>query len=73
MTAVAMVVGAEVVAGHDGAAELLVRVRHENGVVGDTIFSSEVAFAMMLASGVERLQDLVGRPWLQVIKGVVNV
>ena len=67
------VLDALVVAGHDGAAELLVRVRYDNGVVGNTVLSADVGFELMQTAGAESLSELVGRSWLEVIKGVVNV
>ncbi len=67
------VLEALVVAGHDGAAELLVQVRYDNGVVGNTVLSADVGFELMQTAGVESLSELVGRSWLDVIKGVVNV
>ena len=64
----AMVVGAEIVAGHDGAAELLVRLRHENGVEGPVILDPATGFELMEAAGVSRLDDLVGRRWLDILR-----
>ncbi len=40
----AVVVGAEIVAGHDGAAELLVRLRHGNGAQSAMSLDAETAF-----------------------------
>ena len=67
------VLDAQVVAGHDGAAELLVRVCYDNGAIGNTVLSADVGFELMQTAGVESLGELVGRSWLEVIKGVVNV
>ncbi len=64
----AMVVGAEIVAGHDGAAELLVRLRHENGVEGPVVLDPSTGFELMEAAGVSRLDDLVGRRWLDIMR-----
>jgi hypothetical protein len=64
----AVVVGAEIVAGHDGAAELLVRLRHGNGALGSMTLDPETGFDLLRAGGAESLAALVGRPWLQIIK-----
>jgi len=69
----AVVVGAEVVAGHDGAAELLVTVRHENGVTGHTILPADVGFAVMRAAGADNLNDLAGLAWGPIIRRVTDV
>jgi len=66
----AVVIGAEIVAGHDGAAELLVRLRHENGAEGAVQLDTETGFDLMRAAGVERLDALVGRAWLDILKGL---
>ena len=68
LVAGALVIGAEIVAGHDGAAELLVRLRHENGVEAPVVLDPATGFALMEAAGVSRLDDLVGRRWLDVLK-----
>jgi hypothetical protein len=64
----AIVEGAEIVAGHDGAAELLVRLRHANGALGSVTLDPETGFDLLRAGGAESLAALVGRPWLQIIK-----
>jgi hypothetical protein len=49
--------------GHDGRAELVVRLRHPNGAT-TTISLAEEALAGLLTSGVvTSLDDLPGRPW----------
>jgi hypothetical protein len=64
----AVVIGAEVVAGHDGAAELLVRLRHGNGALGSVTLDPETGFDLLRAAGAASLDALVGRPWLPLIK-----
>jgi hypothetical protein len=64
----AIVVGAEIVAGHDGAAELLVRLRHGNGALGSVTLDPETGFDLLRAGGAESLGALIGRPWLPIIK-----
>ena len=66
----AEVIGAEVAAGHDGAADLVVRLRHENGAEGVVVLDTETGFDLMRAAGAASLDDLVGRAWLDILKGL---
>ena len=66
----AVVVGAEIAAGHDGAADLVVRLRHENGAEGLVALDTETGFDLMRAAGAASLDDLVGRDWLDILKGL---
>ena len=66
----AIVIGAEIAAGHDGAAELLVRLRHENGAEGAVQLDPETGFELMKAAGAASLEGLVGRPWLEILRGL---
>jgi hypothetical protein len=65
-----MVEAAEVVAGHDGAAELMVRLRHGNGAVGSVTLDPATGFDLLRAAGVARLDDLVGMPWREITHGL---
>ena len=69
----AVVTGAEIVAGHDGAADLLVRLRHENGAEGTVTLDTATGFDLMTAAGAAKLDDLVGRPWLDIVKELPGV
>lgn len=66
----AVVIGAAIVAGHDGAAELMVRLRHENGAEDALALDTETGFDLMRAAGAASLDALVGRPWLEILKGL---
>lgn len=66
----AVIIAAEVAAGHDGAAELLLTLRHENGIVGSVALDAEVGFGLMTACGADSLMALVGRAWRDVLKGI---
>ena len=66
----AVVEGAEIVAGHDGAAELLVRLRHGNGAVSAASLDAGTAFDLMRGAGAASLDGLVGRPWRQITRGL---
>ena len=66
----AVVVAAEIVAGHDGAAELMVRLRHGNGATDAVTLDPQTGFDLMAAAGAASLDGLVGRPWLSILKGL---
>jgi hypothetical protein len=66
----AVVIGAEIAAGHDGAADLVVRLRHENGAEGAVVLDTETGFALMRAAGADSLDGLVGHAWLDILKGL---
>jgi hypothetical protein len=66
----AVVEAAEVVAGHDGAAELLVRLRHGNGVLSAVTLDPQTGFDLLRAAGAASLDGLVGRPWRQITRGL---
>jgi hypothetical protein len=64
----ALVVGAEIVAGHDGAAELLVRLRHGNGATSHVTLDAETGFDLLRAARAASLDGLIGQPWRRLIK-----
>lgn len=66
----AVIVGAEIAAGHDGAAELLVRLRYENGTVGTVALSGDVGFALIRACGANGLEELAGHSWRKILEGL---
>lgn len=67
-TGEAVIVGAEIVAGHDGQAEMVVRVRHENGVVAPVLLDGRTGFRLMADQGDDDLASLIGRPWRDVLR-----
>ena len=64
----AVIVGAEIVAGHDGAAELLVRLRHPNGAEGPVILDEETGLKLMKACGATHVDDLTGQSWRRILE-----
>ena len=59
----AIIEAAELAAGHDGRAELVLRLRYPNGASCEVRLDQEaVAFALD-AAGVGSLDDLTGQPW----------
>lgn len=52
-----------VVAGHDGQAQLVVRVQYDNGAVGSVTLDADWARQLMENCGVESAEELRGQPW----------
>jgi hypothetical protein len=50
-------------AGHDGRAELVVEVTYANGATARVRLDEEAAEPVLEAAGIERIEDLIGRPW----------
>ena len=59
----AVISGAEVTAGHDGQAQLVVRVEYENGAIGSVTLDADRARRLMENCGVSKAEDLRGQPW----------
>lgn len=49
--------------GHDGQAELVVRVRYENGALGSVRLDAECARRLMEDCGAATIAELRGQPW----------
>ena len=64
----AVIVGAEIVAGHDGAAELLVRLRHANGVEAPVQLDEETGLKLMAACGASHVDELAGQSWRRILE-----
>jgi hypothetical protein len=65
----ASVVSAEIAAGHDGDAELVLRVRYQNGVIGCVVLDAGVGFELMRNCGVETIAALAGHSWRRLLEG----
>jgi hypothetical protein len=59
----AVVCGAEVAAGHDGRAEVVLALRHANGAESRLRLEADEAFRVLEASGAASFAELVGRPF----------
>ena len=66
----AVIVGAEIVAGHDGAAELLVRLRHANGVEAPVQLDEATGLRLMAACGASHVDELKGQSWRRMVEGL---
>jgi len=64
----AVIVGAEISAGHDGAAELMLRVRYQNGTVGPVVLDADTALTLMQNCGVQSISELAGHSWRNVLE-----
>jgi hypothetical protein len=64
----AVIVGAEIVAGHDGSAELLVRLRHPDGSEGPVVLDEETGLKLMEACAAGSLDDLKGQSWRRIVE-----
>lgn len=65
-----VIVGAEISAAHDGAAELTVMLRYENGVTAPLVVDARVGFALMRNCGATCLEDLKGQSWRNFLGGL---
>jgi hypothetical protein len=65
----AVIVGAEIVAGHDGSAELVVRLRHGNGTEAPIVLDEATGLKLMAACGASQLDDLKGQSWRKILEG----
>lgn len=67
-TAETIIVGAEIGAGHDGAAEMIVSLRYGNGVVGQVALDADVGFTLMQNCGVASINELKGHSWRRILE-----
>ena len=67
------IVSAEVSAGHDGAAELTLMLRYENGVTAPVVVDARVGFSLMRNCGATCLDDLKGQSWRHFLEGMDDV
>jgi hypothetical protein len=66
----AVIVGAEIAAGHDGSAELALSVQHQNGVVSVVVLDQAAGLDVMRACGAASLDGLIGRSWRDVVRNL---
>lgn len=66
----AVIVGAELAAGHDGEAELVLRIRYPNGVVGSVLLDAETGYALMRNCETDTLDGLAGQSWRKILGGL---
>jgi hypothetical protein len=64
----AVIVSAEIAAGHDGQADLVVQLRYQNGVVAPVTLDPDTALKLMSACGVSDIKELAGQSWRKVLE-----
>lgn len=64
----AVIVSAQIAAGHDGDADLVLSLLHPNGVEAKVILDPAAGFVLMRNCGADRLEDLVGQSWRKIIE-----
>jgi hypothetical protein len=62
---------AEITAGHDGSAELVVRLRHANGATAPVVLEEAAGLRLMADCGAAHVDDLVGHSWRRVLEASV--
>lgn len=62
-----VIAGAEIVAGHDGSAELMLRLRYPNGSERPLVLDGEAGFELMTRCQASRAEDLNGRSWRELL------
>jgi hypothetical protein len=66
----AVIQSAEITAGHDGSAELTLRLRYGNGALGDVVLDGDAGLKLMAACGASCLDELAGQPWTKIVEGL---
>ena len=66
----AVIVRAEIAAGHGGSAELMVTLRHPNGAEAPVVLDEAAGLRLMQACGVTDLDGLTGRSWRKELEGL---
>jgi hypothetical protein len=62
-----VIAGATVVPGHDGEAQLVVRVRYENGALGSVTLDAACARKLLEDCAADSAADLCGQPWQRLL------
>ena len=62
-----VIADAIVAPGHDGEAQLVVRLRYENGAVGSVTLDADCARKLMEDCGAASADDLRGQPWQRLL------
>lgn len=63
-----VIVNAEVVAGHDGSAELLVTLGYPNGATAAVALDQRTGLALMAACGASQVEELAGQSWRRILE-----
>lgn len=63
----AVIDSAEIAAGHDGTAELVVRLRHANGATAPVVLDEAAGLRLMAECGAAHVDELAGHSWRRVL------
>ncbi|HEX5377325.1 MAG TPA: hypothetical protein VFW47_02055 [Phenylobacterium sp.] len=66
----ATIVGADLAAGHDGQAELVLRILYPNGVVSSVLLDAAAGYALMRNCNIDSLSGLAGQSWRKILEGI---
>jgi hypothetical protein len=66
----AVIVGADLAAGHDGQAEVVLQLLYPNGVVGSVTLDAAAGYALMRNCDIDSLSGLTGQSWRKILEGV---
>ena len=64
----AVIVDAVLSAGHDGAAEAVIRLRHPNGAINSVTFNCAALETALDTNGITSLDQLAGLPWTVLVR-----
>lgn len=64
----AIIVGAEMAAGHDGLPELVLRLRHPGGSENLVVLEEELGLALMARCGALHVDQLVNHSWQKIVE-----
>jgi hypothetical protein len=64
----AVIIGAEIAAGHDGRAELVVQLRYANGGVGRVTLDTDAGLRLLRNCGVNDTAHLIGHSWRRILE-----
>lgn len=70
LPAEAIIVGADLAAGHDGEAELALRILYPNGVVGSVLLDAATGYALLRNCNIDSLGGLKGQSWRKILEGI---
>ena len=63
----AIIVGADNLAGHDGSAEIVVRLLYPDGSELPVVLDEDTGLKLMEACGASSLEDLYGQSWRRIV------
>ena len=70
MTGGAVIVGAAIAGGHDGHADLIVRLRFDSGTESNVVLDTEAGLRLMRNCNAKHISELVGHSWRGILEGM---